>query len=827
MTIRRLRSIAPLLVLVWVGCTSDTTAPSLLPIAPVSGTVNQTLVLSIAAVNPDGVSIDWSYSGPPLPGLSETAVLAGSPTGAEFRWTPLASHVGTHQFDFIAKSESGSSTQSAIIVVEAGAGAAPVFIHPGQGGSYDVDVTPCVAFDIEVKDDDSKTVAIRAAAPLPAAATLDTEGPHRARFQWCPTDAQLNQSLSWTLSFEADDGDHPPTLREYLAILRRQASASCLGEPPSIAVVSPAEGAVVSSSSGYPVRAQITDDTEVRDPPVLYYTTTDPGPEPVDVATFDQTLFAAAGAQWLALMPPLVESGDGPTRVWYVISAIDNDDENGTECDKRTDTPVRTFLAITDGEKSADCGLCTGSVGCASAVCTTDGVCVPACNPGSCECIEVVTIDGGTTQSCQGMAACDDTPDPPMCMQDSLNNASTTSATTLGANAIEGAICDVAESDWFVVSPPVDTRVTWQLHDLDNADLDLELLDEGGNQLGFASTLATIEMVDHCVAAGDVAYGRVHLYPQSTSTSGAYTMNVITTPESCCENDDQEPDNSITDAKSPAGAFAGTLCPLDKDHRSFEVPQESLVTLWVSTAGDESLLVSVHGPLPDTTKVDSATGSLGSLEWAYGLDAGTYVLAISAFGDEVVQYGGQVTVGATQECAQTLSCPLGTACYEDDGCLPSSCVSNLACPEFHQCTPQVGGLATASKTCLASCIVDAECRLVDGEKCKWLDTGRGCEVTGSKQAGEACGKNSDCASKMACFNWPGGYCARLGCSSNSDCAPGTICGKYDEGNRCMKQCVELGDGICRADEGYVCQLKLGADGEFYQACGSNDGTCWL
>ncbi|MFT7623068.1 MAG: hypothetical protein ACI9WU_002245, partial [Myxococcota bacterium] len=169
------------------GCSTDA-PPVVFPIEPATVDVNATLVLSLAVLNPDGTPLTWSFAGPPLPSLADTSSLSGTPTGAEFRWTPLASHVGVHQFDFTATSEAGSSTQSVVLTVAPQAGAAPVFIQPAKGGTYDVDVSPCVNFDLEVKDDDTPEVAIRANGPMPDTATVETVGKQRARFRWCPSD---------------------------------------------------------------------------------------------------------------------------------------------------------------------------------------------------------------------------------------------------------------------------------------------------------------------------------------------------------------------------------------------------------------------------------------------------------------------------------------------------------------------------------------------------------------------------------------------------------------------------------------------------------------
>ncbi len=301
----------------FAGCSSGT-PPVLFPIEAASVNVNETLVMDINVLNQDGVALSWSFAGPALAALAETTELAGSPTGAVFRWTPLASHVGSHQFDFTASSDAGDSTQSVIITVVPQKGAAPIFIQPGKGGTFDLDVVSCVNFDVEVKDDDTSKVAIRTAGEVPAGLNLKTKGDQRARVDWCPTDSQLNQALSWTLSFEADDGEHEPTQHDYLAVFRRSAQAGCPGSPPSITILEPAPGAIVTSAAGFAVKVQVTDDSEIRDEPILYFTTADPGGAP-DITSFTQTAFIQDGSDWVAQVPPVATPDGEPTPVWFAV----------------------------------------------------------------------------------------------------------------------------------------------------------------------------------------------------------------------------------------------------------------------------------------------------------------------------------------------------------------------------------------------------------------------------------------------------------------------------------------------------------------------------
>src|SRR5690606_28421877 len=171
--------------------------PTLQPIDAQTVRVNETLSLLLAVENPDGLPLEFDVSGPELPSFDEVTLLSETPTGAVFRWTPLASHVGQHELTFTIKSSAGSDSQSVVIDVQPANNAAPVFLRPGFGGTFDIARDPCARFDVEVRDDDSTNVEIRPRAPLPEGATLqpNADNSKRALFEWCPNDEQMQRSL--------------------------------------------------------------------------------------------------------------------------------------------------------------------------------------------------------------------------------------------------------------------------------------------------------------------------------------------------------------------------------------------------------------------------------------------------------------------------------------------------------------------------------------------------------------------------------------------------------------------------------------------------------
>ncbi|MCA9581865.1 MAG: hypothetical protein KC416_08720, partial [Myxococcales bacterium] len=85
--------------LLLVACAAGQGA-TLSPIPAQTIAVNETLTLAVRAQGAD-TGYSFRYEGPNLPSLGSTASLSEGEAGAEFRWTPLANHVGKHEFTFL------------------------------------------------------------------------------------------------------------------------------------------------------------------------------------------------------------------------------------------------------------------------------------------------------------------------------------------------------------------------------------------------------------------------------------------------------------------------------------------------------------------------------------------------------------------------------------------------------------------------------------------------------------------------------------------------------------------------------------------------------
>ena len=832
-----------ILLLLPASCGESDQRPDLLPLRPASVAVGDTLRLALHVNNPSGLKLSYEVTPPEgMPAFESVSSLVGTPEGGEFLWTPLSSHEGPHELTFTIRSSAGDDSEAVVVTVTANEAAAPIFLRPGAGGTFDTSKTPCVRFAVEVKDDDSSEVAIRPARPLPDGALLEREGPKRARFKWCPTSAQSERTQRWTIAMEADDGEHEPTRHDYVVVLRTPARAGCPGHAPTVGVLSPGDGQVVESSAGYPVLISATDDKGIREAPLLYYTTEEPPSlTTVDVTTMKQVLFepAADGApdHYRAQVPPLALDPTEQRTVWFFVSVTDNDDESGTLCDHRTDTPVLSFLARLAFEKAKQCELCTASATCQSGLCVAwrdGGRCFGRCSgcPPS-VCHSVTSVEGRATGACGDLAtACglqkEDPepggPDGESCLTDAHEPNDTPDLATplLSAPATEaglgGTVCPNDE-DLYRVSTDEDSRVDVTVGEFEvDHDLDIELLDAAGEVLVRSASLEMPETASVCLKAGHEIFIRV--FPFISSSGTPYRVDVMRAPEACCVNDEHEPDNVLETARAPAedGTFEGTICPHDRDYIRVVAPVEQTMKATLAFEGEGDLDLILEGP---NGVLSMAAGS-GTSETLFFLlpEPGTYGLVVQPFGDFAADYAGRVVLGIDAGCSRTGDCPTKMVCNEGS-CQIDICDPDLACPSGHSCAATGMPLAGKHQLCLADCLTDFDCRNTQGYRCKWLVEGRRCAVAGTAQAGEGCDDFEDCAGDLGCaMEWPHGTCTRIGCVNNLDCGPDAFCmnDPYTPGRTaCLRRC---GDGFpaCRVAESYSCVSTIDRDQNLQTGC---------
>lgn len=784
--------------------------------------VGETLRMPISVSG--GGDLTFGFEGPDdVPAFNRTASISGSASaGGEFRWTPLASHVGAHEV-IIQLLDGGDVVDSTPVVINvtSSTDAAPTFVRPGPGNAYDLAQDPCVRFDIEVRDDDTSNVDIEARTTLPDGAEVTQTGAKSAEFEWCPSDSQAGTAERWTIPLVARDGTHETPL-DYIVVLRSEIGDNCPGTGPNVTVISPADGGRLTSSSGWEVRADVTDDMDLRDAPLLFYTTTRPDDlSRPDITDFEQLVMRPRSGEWSARVPSVV-IGESDSQTFYiVVSATDNDDPTGSACDHRTDSPVIEFEAVVGagGGDLAQCEACSTNADCSEGRCAqtaAGGLCVSDCSDNPCtagSCGATPTTDGAVLAGCGPVEdICDGAAGGYMCMGDDgrEEDDSAPDATLYTSPITDGEACS-NDSDFFRIPVEANERVTVRLFGFshDEGDLDLELQNAAGDALASSASTENEETLEYCFGAATTAYARVFGYD---GDANEYNLEVNTESGSaCCTPDEFEDNNTREDATPfPASNIAlATVCPGDIDYFSFSVtaPVQLNITLETDSAG-EDLSVRLLGPGGATIATSVSSGTTESISQRVG-ESGTYMVAIDAFSMDTSEYIIEIDEAATSGCASSLECPLSEVC-NDGTCTSRACQFTFSCPEGDGCPTPGPGM---DSECGSPCTRNDDCRAL--EACKWFPQGRFCARRGGGRDGDTCSDFSDCAGQSSCLDWPGGLCARAGCTTNADCGTGTFCFADNTGeNVCAPNC-NTSDDQCR-DTGYDCSLEstLGGALEF-------------
>jgi hypothetical protein len=812
-----------LLALVSLSACGPSTGPQLLPIDPSEVAVSATLRLSLDVNNPSGVPLEFRVEAPMgLVAFDSVATISGTPAGGELRFTPLAAHVGVHEVQIVIAAPGGGEydRQPALITVIAADDAAPVFLEPGAGGTYDLTRDPCVRFAIEIRDDDSPSVDIRERTPLPEGAMLVSGGPKSATFDWCPTNDQVAASERWTISLEANDGDHEAVPHNYVVVLRSGGGGCGSGSAPSITLRSPLADERVTSSTGYDVTVSITDDLGLRDAPLLYWSTETPA-DPPDITAFEQVVFESTGGDsYRARVPPLGLAEGEERTVYYLVSATDNDDATGTTCDHRTDSRVVGFNAVggAGGVSLNVCSPCSASVECGAL-----GICVPAdagtrcltaCPTNTCtdglSCVLAVSTEGALEQVCGRVSElCGGSTGS--CTEDGNEpNDTTATATLLTGGMTRGQICSM-NSDYYRIDATISDQVVVRIAGFSHAagDLDLQLLESSGTILGSSASTMDSESITFCARDTGPIFARVLGY---LTAENPYDLTVTRTADACCVNDAFEPDNSRATARPVVGdGFEGTLCPMDSDHIAIPVTGASRVEIDVTFDSARSDIdIELTGPTGTVIASSRGTSDLETIDTMV-TTAGTYVLRVFGFTAESNSYLGQVTVTGSTSCTSTLACPAGQVC-SGGTCRSNDCTSVAMCPASHLCPDP--GPSTAASDCTATCAISADCR--SSEACKWFTEGRACGERGAGSNGAACSSFRDCGVQRACVDWPGGYCARAGCRTNGDCETGTYCVAHMGVNVCALDCT-TDTSRCRSPS-YSCASVTDRGGASRRVC---------
>ncbi len=521
--------------------------------------VGQQLTIELYATDPDGDDLDFSFAADGVPDLDKTTSLTIAPDGhGVFTFTPLASQLGPHLFDFTVSDGRNRDTVTINLEVTGagGDGTLPVFRKPlGNGTVLSLESSECVEFDIEVTDVDSTQITLSQVPPTiqDAELTSDPSGLN-GRWSWCPNREQIEAANRYSLTLSAQDQeDHPPTLKDYVVVLRRRSGADCPGEAPTVEHT-PMD---VTGQLDIPVEAHVKDDKGLKDAPILLFAYENPG-NPIDYTKLTVVTMQLVGGDmqdgtWRGHIPnPTAPMGAGSEAdVWYAISVNDNDDAEG-DCDHLVDSPSDgTHLAhiTNDGSGTAAvCGACSYDLQCGAT-----NLCLPQQGGNFCgtlcagddDCEDDYVCSGAELQSVEGAGARQCVPTAGTCIDpgggsgpceeddaeenDDIQQASTLVSLDAGVD-YDAALCNGDSNDWFPFDLTNRGRVSAHLAGPGGVDMDLALTDAEGVLVTASTGIEATEMFE--TACLDPATYYLRIFAPS-SASGAYTFGITIDTASC------------------------------------------------------------------------------------------------------------------------------------------------------------------------------------------------------------------------------------------------------------------------------------------------------
>jgi hypothetical protein len=530
--------------------------PEIAPIADQVAVVGQQLSIDIYASHPDGKEITFDFEAAALPDRDATTSLGIAPDGhAVFRFTPRASQIGTQFVDFIASDGKNKDQLTILIEVRsaAGSGTAPIFRRPlGSGTVLDLQQADCVDVPIEVEDSDSASIALSAVPPLIADSDLSAASNGlTGTWSWCPNRQQIQGGDRYDLTLSADDGDNPPTLKDYLVVLRKRRGDDCPGEAPVIEHT-PTN---FSTQLDLEIRARISDDKGLKHPPIVLYSTQSPG-NPIDfskLTLLDMELVDGnmQNGTWAAWVPnPTVHEVGSMSSLYYLISATDNDDEEG-DCNHLTDHPDEGTHKIdvdNNGQGSAGvCAHCSADVQCGESndLCMTlssgKNRCGIACG-NDLDCPEthvcspspIISVDDASGRQCiPNSGSCGSSAG--MCVDDEFEPDDNPEQAAQWGNlppdtVIDAVLCPDNE-DWYMLQLSARSRIEAILDGDFPPDMDLQLTNELGAVITQSLSLDSFEeLVSNCLDAGTYF---LRVFSISTTDFGDYSLLYATDQASC------------------------------------------------------------------------------------------------------------------------------------------------------------------------------------------------------------------------------------------------------------------------------------------------------
>jgi hypothetical protein len=574
------------------GC-SGGSAPELSSLSDQIAQVGTEFKLDLNGTDPDGDRLSYDFRAPDLEGVDNRAMITVSPSGAGvFRWTPIASDVGQHAFDFTVSDGSNDKTVTINIDVRSaiGSATAPIFRQPlGTGTTIDLSATQCVDLNIVIEDQDTAQIDITQEEPVIEGAELSQQDGQTATWHWCPTRAQEGDQR-YTLVLAADDGDNPKTIKNYLIVLRGTGgSASCPGPAPAISHTA------MNQTTRLDIKpvAMITDDKGLKDNALLYYSETNPGSSPnlsqMTQLTMTKTSGTLASGSWTGSIPnPVASATAGQMKtLYYVIVADDNDDLNGN-CDHSTVSQVYTMTVTAGGSSTAGiCSTCSADTQCGTGnLCVymgsmNDTYCLQGCGSGcptgyTCSASKIYSVDGAQEYQCVPQSGSCQMPTG-ACMDDTWEeNDSRTAASanpTLTPDLHDMISCPSttttgrADDDWYKIVVAADSRTNLEIVGDGATDLDLHLYRSDGTVITKSTSYTSDEAITTCLKPATY-YVKVNGYG---SARNDYLLLHEQTAETCqttCTDDTNEDDDTYSQARTtffPYTSSAQKICTNDDD----------------------------------------------------------------------------------------------------------------------------------------------------------------------------------------------------------------------------------------------------------------------
>ena len=689
------------LSLALLSCASGSRKPRFDDIGDKTAVVGSEMMIELRASDPDGDKLVFGYDVPSLPDLArrpkKPTLQQFGDTLAVFRWTPLASDVGTYEFDFTVSDGKTRVHEVISVVVAAAAGnaSAPVFRTPsGNGTTLDLGQQRCLKLGIVVDDPDSPEVAIDAAAPVLEGVRVTQELPLTATLDWCPSDAQISAQDRYSIVLRADDHRNAPTMKPFLVVLRKPPRMGCPGTAPGIEHAPPAPQ---TTRANLRVEAHVTDDIGLKSSPLLYWALTQPA-VPIDFSMLQQIeMMRVSGdvrdGSYAAEIPNPVASDSGGTQktVYYLIVAQDSDDASG-DCDHTAQAPASgTFtLAVTAGGSATVgyCMACSDDIQCGgSNLCARVGTggmsfCLADCEGGqacpmgsSCAAMPVAGTRAQRKQCVPTSGSCDPVPPPPACMDDALepNDTPTTigsaAASDLRAGTYNLMLCPAGmaanNDDWFRLNITQETQVTARV-DFDArggaVDLDMKLTDSGGAVVRKSEGTGPSESVAQCIRQPGLYFLEVYGYMRPTTSP--YSLTLTRTPGTCCLDDALEPNDDHFQAVNTSSALLsgpframGKVCPDNPDFFAVPVFRGQTLTIdlaFTQTASTQDLDIHVFDkdgvtdltPCPPVASCMQTNGQGATaperMTWMAPAD-GTYFVVVRGYGNASNDYALTIT----------------------------------------------------------------------------------------------------------------------------------------------------------------------------------------